>query len=168
MVLTPFNQMLLLCYRSGLTEWEREREKEEFARAALLYKPLSSGMAARFTSAKQPDDADKVYEEVPAEPEADISDQAKAAGMKMFGHMTREKFEWHPNRILCKRFNIPDPYPGSREIGVPKVRREKFSLQDFLPGSLPKPVTERHHPPEVVSEKKKAPFPSLPSGSSVG
>ena len=107
-----------------------EREKS-FARAALLYQPLSSTMAARFTSAKQPDEPNKVYEEVPAEEQADTCDQAKAAAMKMFGHMTREKFEWHPDRMLCKRFNIPDPYPGSHVTGVPKIRREKFSLEEL-------------------------------------
>ena len=25
--------------------------------------------------------------------------------------ITHETTEWHPHRILCKRFNIPDPYP---------------------------------------------------------
>ena len=31
--------------------------------------------------------------------------------MKMFGSLTRETREWHPHRLLCKRLNIPDPYP---------------------------------------------------------
>ena len=41
----------------------------------------------------------------------DTSDQAKAAEMKMFGKLTRERFEWHPDKTLCKRFNIRDPFP---------------------------------------------------------
>lgn len=32
--------------------------------------------------------------------------------MKMFGELTRETFEWHPDKLLCKRFNVPDPYTG--------------------------------------------------------
>lgn len=129
---------------SGLTEWEREREKEEFARSAALYRPLNSTMAARFTSAKQPDDHRIVYEEVPAQESSDSSDQAKAANMKMFGKLTRDSFEWHPENTLCKRFNIPNPYPGSRVVGVPKVRRPKFTLGDFIVPQEPRALTYEH------------------------
>ena len=41
------------------TEWEREREREEFAQAARLYRPLSAMIATRFTRAKFDDDDDK-------------------------------------------------------------------------------------------------------------
>lgn len=50
-----------------MTEWEKEREKEEFSRAAKLYKPLSTMMASRFTSAKYTDDLDTA--EMPADPQ---------------------------------------------------------------------------------------------------
>ena len=49
----------------SMTEWEREHEQEEFARAAVLYKPLSFSMSSRFTSAKFSDDTETV--EMPAE-----------------------------------------------------------------------------------------------------
>jgi len=124
-----------------LTEWEREREKEEFARSAALYQPLNSTMAARFTSAKQPDDHRIVYEEVPAQESSDSSDQTQAASMKMFGKLTRDSFEWHPENTLCKRFNIPNPYPGSRVVGVPKVRRPKFTLGDLITPQQPLALT---------------------------
>ena len=39
------------------------------------------------------------------------SDAVQAAKAGMFGVLTREVLEWHPHRVLCKRFNIPDPYP---------------------------------------------------------
>ena len=126
---------------SGLTEWEREREKEEFARSAALYRPLSSTMAARFTSAKQPDDHRIVYEDVPVQESSDSSDQTQAASMKMFGKLTRDSFEWHPENTLCKRFNIPNPYPGSRVVGVPKVRRPKFTLGDLITPQQPRALT---------------------------
>ena len=49
--------MLFLSFIScGLTEWEREREKEEFSRAAMLYQPLKGDMAARFRRGKNIDD----------------------------------------------------------------------------------------------------------------
>ncbi len=49
----------------SMTEWEREREQEEFARAAVLYRPLSFSMATRFTSALFSDDVETV--DMPAE-----------------------------------------------------------------------------------------------------
>ena len=44
----------------SMTEWEREKEREEFARAAQLYRPLSAVMASRFTTAKHSDDTNTV------------------------------------------------------------------------------------------------------------
>lgn len=41
-----------------------------------------------------------------------MDDKQAAVAMKIFGKLTRETFEWHPDRLLCKRFNVPDPYPG--------------------------------------------------------
>ena len=102
---------------------------------------MNSTMAARFTSAKQPDDHRIVYEEVPAQESSDSSDQTQAASMKMFGKLTRDSFEWHPENTLCKRFNIPNPYPGSRVVGVPKVRRPKFSLGDLITPQQPLALT---------------------------
>ena len=39
------------------------------------------------------------------------SDAVQAAKVNMFGVLTRETFEWHPHNTLCKRFNVPEPYP---------------------------------------------------------
>ena len=44
----------------GQTEWETEREREEFGRAAKLYKPLAGMMAMRFTTGKQQDDSNQM------------------------------------------------------------------------------------------------------------
>lgn len=44
----------------GLTEWERSREREEFVRASILYRPSSSSLSSRFTRAKDQEDEDSV------------------------------------------------------------------------------------------------------------
>ena len=36
----------------SMTEWERDRERNEFHRAAALYRPMSGLMASRFTRGK--------------------------------------------------------------------------------------------------------------------
>ncbi|XP_018618651.1 G patch domain-containing protein 1 isoform X2 [Scleropages formosus] len=114
----------------NMTEWERGRERDEFVRAAMLYKPSSSSLSCRFTRAKHQDDDNSV--EVPRDQENDVDDKQAAVRMKMFGKLTRDTFEWHPDKLLCKRFNIPDPYPGSGLVGLPKVKRDKFSVFNFL------------------------------------
>ncbi|NXU53340.1 GPTC1 protein, partial [Turnix velox] len=123
-----------------MTEWERGREREEFFRAAMFYKSSNSSLSSRFTRAKYEDDVDKV--EVPRDQENDIDDKETAVKMKMFGKLTRDVFEWHPEKLLCKRFNVPDPYPDSTIIGLPKVKRDKYSVFNFLTVPEPTPVTK--------------------------
>uniref|UniRef100_A0A8C6UW55 G patch domain containing 1 n=1 Tax=Neogobius melanostomus TaxID=47308 RepID=A0A8C6UW55_9GOBI len=115
---------------SEMTEWERSREREEFVRASILYRPSSSFLSSRFTRSKQQDDDDTV--EVNRDEERDLDDKQTAVKMKMFGQLTRETFEWHPDKVLCKRFNVPDPFPGTSVVGLPKVKRDKFSVFNFL------------------------------------
>lgn len=44
--------------------------------------------------------------------------------MKIFGEKTRIRYDWHPAKELCKRFNIPDPYPGSALVGVLQLQKK--------------------------------------------
>jgi hypothetical protein len=48
------------CLDSSMTEWERGREREEFARAAQLYVSSHSTLSSRFTHAKEDDDSGQV------------------------------------------------------------------------------------------------------------
>ncbi|NXE99065.1 GPTC1 protein, partial [Menura novaehollandiae] len=121
----------------NMTEWERGREQEEFFRAAMFYRSSNPTLSSRFTRAKYEDDVDKV--EVPRDQENDIDDKETAVKMKMFGKLTRDKFEWHPDKLLCKRFNVRDPYPDSSVVGLPKVKRDKYSVFNFL--TMPEPTT---------------------------
>ncbi|XP_077974839.1 G patch domain-containing protein 1-like isoform X2 [Styela clava] len=105
----------------NMTEWEREREKEEFTKASRFFQPLSATMSSRFTSES---------EELKYENEKEDS-QKKAAKMKMFGLITRECVEWHPDPLLCKRFNVPNPYPNSDIVGIPGSNSDR-TLEMFL------------------------------------
>lgn len=55
-----------------MTEWERSREREEFVRASILYRPSSSSLSSRFTRGKQEEDEDTV--EVPRDQEVEGCD----------------------------------------------------------------------------------------------
>nr|XP_002762035.1 G patch domain-containing protein 1 isoform X1 [Callithrix jacchus] len=130
------------CLDPSMTEWERGRERDEFARAALLYRSSHSTLSSRFTHAKEEDDSDQV--EVPRDQENDVADKQSAVKMKMFGKLTRDTFEWHPDKLLCKRFNVPDPYPDSTLVGLPRVKRDKYSVFNFLtlPETASLPTTQ--------------------------
>ncbi|XP_076819695.1 G patch domain-containing protein 1-like [Clavelina lepadiformis] len=96
---------------SNLTEWERKHEQHEFARLSQVYLHLSTNISSKFTKASENEDNDSVVQREVTEP---------AAKMKMFGIMTHDSVEWHPDPLLCKRFNVPDPYPNSESVGVSK------------------------------------------------
>ncbi|KND04025.1 uncharacterized protein SPPG_01472 [Spizellomyces punctatus DAOM BR117] len=84
-----------------LSKQDVAHELLEFSKAALIFKPLSSMMAARFTSSS--------VETEERKPESkDVSNEA--ARMKMYGRLTRTRTEWRPDKLLCKRFNVADPY----------------------------------------------------------
>ena len=56
------------------------------------------------------------------------SAKENAVKLKLFGKLTRETFEWHPAALLCKRFDVPDPYPKVRS---PCCISESLSLFIF-------------------------------------
>jgi len=102
------------------------KEVEDYAKAALLFKPISGAMAGRFTSAAVVERGPKIHEglhtpsqeEVEAkeeerreEEEAKISPKAHAAKMGMYDPLTREIQPWQPARLLFKRFGVKDPTP---------------------------------------------------------
>ena len=90
-----------------LTEWERQCEQEEFQKSSKFFKPLSFEMANRFASAGTNVEEDKRKElENQAEKE-----RKEAVRMKMFGQLTRETHQWVPASLLCKRFDVMNPYP---------------------------------------------------------
>ncbi|KAH0519081.1 G patch domain-containing protein 1 [Microtus ochrogaster] len=144
------------CLDPSMTEWERSREREEFARAAQLYVSSHSTLSSRFTHAKEEDDSDQV--EVPRDQENDVSDKQSAVKMKMFGKLTRDTFEWHPDKLLCKRFNVPDPYPGvlsgyclleSRKPSrwdTSKQEKKEDSISEFLSQARSKVGPPRQEP----------------------
>ena len=71
--------------QSYKTEWERDREKVEFERAAMLFKPMNFSMSSKFVSAGSSEEADKKNEAK----EKILTESEKAVQMKMFGNLTR-------------------------------------------------------------------------------
>ena len=45
--------------------------------------------------------------------------------MNFFGPITHSVHAWYPNKLVCRRMNIPEPHPGSRLEGCPELDNEK-------------------------------------------
>lgn len=125
-------------------------ELREFAKSAGIFKPMSIVMASRFQSSAsgssevpQTNPGLHIPEQKPAmsveEEEARAEDSKReeeerkgreemetltsaqrSARLGLFGKETRNERVWKPSRLLCKRFNVPMPYPdeeGGKEEG---------------------------------------------------
>ncbi|XP_037068930.1 LOW QUALITY PROTEIN: G patch domain-containing protein 1-like [Pollicipes pollicipes] len=98
---------------ASMTDWERGREVSEFGRAAQLFRPLAASLADRFVSAGTAEQERPTPAARPADDPA-----AEAARRRMFGPLTRRRQEWHPAPLLCRRFNVKNPYPHSSLVGT--------------------------------------------------
>ncbi|XP_015110059.1 G patch domain-containing protein 1 [Diachasma alloeum] len=92
----------------SMTEWEREREREEFEQALRLSRRPATSSS---------------NEVVPKDP------MVAAAKVKMFGKLTRATESWQPSSIVCKRFNIPEPKTGCAK---PEGKTKKYSVFESL------------------------------------
>lgn len=155
----------------SMTEWQKQREVQELSRAAELFQPLTSTMANRFVSAATPDSGpllkDGLNINIPKMDAAtndgnvdalghNVTDERiKAAKMGMFGKLTQSVVEWHPDRLLCRRFNVPNPYPESSFVGINKSKREKFSIFNFLNAPVEETAGNRDVSPSPRDKERK-------------
>nr|CAG4636774.1 EOG090X013U [Ceriodaphnia reticulata]SVE72769.1 EOG090X013U [Ceriodaphnia reticulata] len=132
-----------------MTAWEREREEVEFDRSLTLYRPLTATMQNRFTSGGHVEENIQgglvaqiesfLPQEAPQPKKEPVEkDPAKrAARRKQFGPLTRTRCQWKPDRLLCIRFNVPNPFPSAGDSQdsskfTAKGVGAKFSIFDVL------------------------------------
>lgn len=106
---------------------ELNRELDDYAKSAMVFKPVSGMLAGRFTSGGsggRPATAAEpgLYQPVPKAPPlpADLTpagiDISKltpaqnAARLGTFGHLTRTVDSFAPAKLVCKRFGVPVPH----------------------------------------------------------
>lgn len=116
-------------------EDEFAKELHDYAKSALIFKPMSASMAGRFTSASvvvetgprpveglhvptpgstlsnKPEDGEGGKVEV----EKELSAKENAAKVGMYGPLTREVKPWMPSKLLCKRFGVKEPVIETKE-----------------------------------------------------
>ncbi|KAG1126743.1 hypothetical protein G6F42_007530 [Rhizopus arrhizus] len=150
----------------GLVYEAAMKEMDEFAKAARIFRPISAMMSSRFTSAseasknievtsfegglKTEEQYRKEKEEkaktVPEPEKKQPTQEAEAAAMKMFGALTRTIKPFYPSRLVCKRFNIPNPHPNSgtttdvnagRSLAGSKEALSKEAMESILNERMP-------------------------------
>lgn len=70
---------------------------------------LSDIISDRFTRAVLPDDSTNALIPVIRTIDPEIQRLKDYAEKKMFGFWTRKTDPWIPDKLLCKRFNVPVP-----------------------------------------------------------
>ncbi|KAF8347963.1 hypothetical protein F5887DRAFT_672698 [Amanita rubescens] len=115
---------------------EFNRELEDYAKAAAIFKPMTGAMAGRFTSAAiveqgpqvreglhtpSTEQLEKLEAEEKKREDEKMTPQQNAAKLGMYGPMTREAKAWQPARLLCKRFGVKEPEvqaDSSKDVGA--------------------------------------------------
>ncbi|KAF8948314.1 hypothetical protein BGZ47_005616 [Haplosporangium gracile] len=143
----------------GFSGEDMNKELNEFVQAARIFKPLSTLMSSRFTTAskvvefQQPAPGLRTGADIKSSPveksssghrptermEIPKSQAAKAAEMGMFGPLTRSMVDFYPNKLLCKRFNVADPHPEHKDVepDTAKDLLDKATMDSMLmEGSL--------------------------------
>ncbi|KAL7750811.1 hypothetical protein RI367_003768 [Sorochytrium milnesiophthora] len=128
-----------MAHPDGLESDAAEREYQEFHKAAQIFQPMSGALAMKFTSAATMEVNDikggvqaKVAKPIPEDTgsTADPTEHpaVTAARMGMFGRMTRTSETFYPSRLLCKRFNVPNPHPQHKDSQDDNDRRRDRDL----------------------------------------
>lgn len=94
----------------SMVDWEKEREASEFEQAARIFKPSIGLVFDKFVSASDSkDDLDPLKPVSRSIYDHGTPEMRQAAEKKMFGALTRVELPWQPHKLLCRRFNVPEP-----------------------------------------------------------
>ncbi|CAE6495584.1 unnamed protein product [Rhizoctonia solani] len=128
------------------------KEMEDYAKSAAIFKPVTGAMAGRFVGGTstiiggaptvegglyQPTyekkDEETTQTPVPIE---ELDPKANAAQLGMYGPLTHEVQPWYPHRLLCKRFGVRDPHPDGPPAAPTKTWEEEVGVAPTAPASV--------------------------------
>lgn len=124
------------------------QELYEFYNVARIFRPMTGSMASRFTTSSTPSnmttgsDGKAGDAGLLARPPPRPEDPAEtAARMNMFGTMTRTIRDFHPSRLLCKRFNVKPPthVQAEGQVRTTEASRAEAEGVDGVPRQVTKP-----------------------------
>lgn len=148
------------------------QEFHEFYNVARIFRPMTGSMASRFTTSSTPSNMatgsdGKVGDAgVLAKPPEKPEDPAEAAAkMNLYGTMTRTVRDFHPSRLLCKRFNVKPPAHVQAEgsMNRPEANQTEAVPMDRGPRDVPSPSPLGMMPRKV----EPSPGPQKPSKNAI-
>ncbi|KAG5454307.1 G patch domain-containing protein 1 [Clonorchis sinensis] len=95
---------------------------------------VASLLSSRFRSAgcmdisKELTESEEKAQRAMVESLETVEPRDHAVATESYGALTRRRLTWHPDRVLCKRVNVPHPYPDSTFVGCPDERRPRNPL----------------------------------------
>jgi len=104
------NQVMRECAALGMQTYECHREREEFEKSAAMFARPAGNPNALTSTLSGPVGTTLSSRFAPSDKLEDSAESAARAGM--FGKLTRARYEWRPDKLACKRFNVPDPFFG--------------------------------------------------------
>ncbi|XP_067643524.1 G patch domain-containing protein 1 homolog [Eurosta solidaginis] len=105
-----------------LSEWDREMEKKEFIQASKIFRPLEGLMSQRFVSESS----------IKAECTPAIQSETPSGTAPKKIKIERSKTIWKPSSLLCKRYNIAEPFGAHMEGEKCPPASTKMSVFDYL------------------------------------
>ncbi|CCJ29752.1 unnamed protein product [Pneumocystis jirovecii] len=102
-------------YENIAASRDYQKEVDEFVKSARIFKPMTGMMKSRFTTSSTSSPVSVVDNSLEGGiidlPIKEVNAAEEAAKMNMFGSLTRIIIPFYPARLLCKRFNVRNPYP---------------------------------------------------------
>ncbi|KAH7441522.1 hypothetical protein KP509_03G041500 [Ceratopteris richardii] len=116
--------------KSSLTEWERAQETLEFEAACQnLPKSETNSTASASPIGTYQRDLQAIINERFTVQSADKVPAVQSSNEDALKYPIREEKPWRPHPLVCKRFNLPDPYSGKPPpLPKPRSRTESFIL----------------------------------------
>ncbi|KAI6242165.1 G-patch domain-containing protein [Aphelenchoides fujianensis] len=111
------------------------RARQEPLAKLITAQPFADQLKSRFQSETGKDT------HVPETKEE--GDKKAAVLMKRFGALTRTKHQWNPSKLLCRYFNVEDPYPNSTIVGSLELMKKVPTANALHSSTLGLPNTER-------------------------
>ncbi len=135
----------------GQSTEDFNKELEDYARSATVFKPLSAAMASRFKSAVVIENGPKIFEGLHTPSASSTLDEAEekheekqdedprmtAIRLGMYGRLTREVIPWQPARLLCKRFGVKDPEADTAAADLASASQTTQDTAESDPNSAP-------------------------------
>ncbi|PSS31123.1 hypothetical protein PHLCEN_2v2347 [Hermanssonia centrifuga] len=135
----------------GQSTEDFNKELEDYARSATVFKPLSAAMASRFKSAVVIENGPKIFEGLHTPSASSTLDEAEekheekqdedprmtAIKLGMYGRLTREVTSWQPARLLCKRFGVKDPEADTAAADLASASQSTQDTAESDPNSAP-------------------------------